>query len=178
MTLFQKIPNPSIMSIFRKIFIGITIAIVSHTHAAELPFTDVNPRADYYEGLESLYHAGIISDDGTHLFRPNALMTRDFYVSLAVGIGCKECEVPSIEDIMRYTTSPFVDLKKTNPYYYCIAYAAENNITHGYNIDPATNQASCEDRKIYTTSPFCEANTISRIEAAAILLRRVNLWNE
>jgi S-layer homology domain len=28
------------------------------------------------------------------------------------------------------------------------------------------------------SSPFCAENTISRIEAAAILLRRANLWSE
>jgi hypothetical protein len=55
-------------------------------------------------------------------------MNRDFFVSLAVGIGCHKCETPSIEDILKYPISPFIDLPKTNQYYYCIAYAKDNNI--------------------------------------------------
>ena len=55
-------------------------------------------------------------------------MNRDFFVSLAVGIGCHKCETPSIGDILKYQISPFVDLPKTNQFYYCIAYAKDNNI--------------------------------------------------
>jgi S-layer homology domain len=120
----------------------------------------------------------VISDNGDHLFRPNDPMTRDFYVSLAVGVGCKKCETPSASDIMRYQNSPFVDLSKMNPYYYCIAYAADEGITQGYPIN-TSGVASCEKSTTsYTSPPFCGNNSISRIEAVAILLRRANLWNE
>jgi hypothetical protein len=56
-------------------------------------------------------------------------MSRDFFVSLAVEIGCHQCETPSMDDIITYQISPFIDLPKTNQYYYCIAYAKDNNIT-------------------------------------------------
>ena len=104
-------------------------------------------------------------------------MSRDFFVSLAVGIGCHKCETPSVDDIIKYQISPFIDLPKTNRYYYCIAYAAENNIAQWY-IPNETGKAYCENKKEYMSSPFCAENSISRIEAAAILLRRAKLWDD
>ena len=104
-------------------------------------------------------------------------MTRDFYTALAVWVGCKKCNTPTPEDLVRYQKSPFIDLDKTNIHYYCIAYAKEENITQWYVLDE-NGQTSCEDKKNYTSSPFCATNTISRIEATAILLRRANLWND
>lgn len=145
--------------------------------AAEIPFTDVKPTDSYYNAVRELYQNHIISDDGSHLFRPKDLMARDFYVALAVTIGCKECETPSYEDIIKYRVSPFVDLSKINQYYYCIAYAKEAWITQGYTPDN-TGRAYCDDKTSYTSSPFCTSNNISRIEAAAVLLRRANLWND
>jgi S-layer homology domain len=142
-----------------------------------MPYTDVAPTAPYASAVQELYDGRVIRDDGSHLFRPTELMARDFFVSLAVGIGCKECITPSVDDIIRYNISPFVDLPKVNPYYYCIAYAKEYNIAQGY-IPDATGIATCEDAQKYTSSPFCANNTITRIEAAAILLRRAHLWDD
>jgi hypothetical protein len=104
-------------------------------------------------------------------------MDRDFYVSLAVGVGCRKCETPQAEDIIKYQSSPFPDLAKSNTYYYCVAYAADIGITQGYPIDN-TGRSVCENNTSYTTVAFCENNTITRIEAVAILLRRANLWND
>ena len=39
-------------------------------------------------------------------------------------------------------------------------------------------QSTCENSQSYTSSPFCADNTITRIEAAAILLRRAKLWDD
>jgi hypothetical protein len=142
-----------------------------------MPFTDVRKTDTYYNAVRELYTNQIISDDGSHLFRPTDLMARDFYVALSVAVGCKKCETPSPEDIIKYRVSPFVDLTKVNPYYYCIAYAKEENIAQGYTPDQ-TGKAYCEDKKSYTSSPFCARNNITRIEAAAVLLRRANLWND
>lgn len=152
--------------------------LVKNTSAIDLPFTDVQPSDSYYDAIIGLYDRHIISDDGSGLFHPNDLMDRDFYVSLATTIGCKECLTPSTEELSRYAVSPFVDLQNTNPYYYCIAYAADNDITQGYNIDPYTGKTSCDNGQEYTSSPFCENNKISRIEAVSILLRRANLWDD
>ncbi len=131
----------------------------------------------YYEAVGTLFANRVISDDGSHLFRPNEPMQRDFFVSLVTTVGCKTCETPTLDDIARFYVSPFVDLPKTNPYYYCIAYAKEHNIAQGYITDLSGN-TSCQDGTNYTSNPFCPTNQITRIEAAAMLLRQANLWNE
>jgi S-layer homology domain len=79
--------------------------------------------------------------------------------------------------VIKYTTDPFIDVTKTNRYFYCISYAKEKAITSGYILNNI-GKATCENAKEYMSSPFCAENTISRIEAAAILLRRANLWSE
>lgn len=145
--------------------------------AWEIPFTDVKTTDSYYESVRELYESRIVSDNGDHLFRPQDLMSRDFFVSLAVEIGCHQCETPSMDDIITYQISPFIDLPKTNQYYYCIAYAKDNNITQWYITD-TTGTATCENAEKYMSSPFCAANSISRIESAAILLRRARLWDD
>lgn len=163
----------------RRLFFSILacLSLVSSAFAADLPFTDVKKTDTYYEAVRSLYDAHVIIDNGDHLFRGESLMTRDFYVSLAVWVGCKKCATPSIDDIIRYQVSPFIDLSKTNPYYYCIAYAKEENITQWYILD-ASGKAACENGSSYTSNPFCADNSISRIEANAILLRRAKLWDD
>ncbi len=145
--------------------------------AGEMSYTDVPAIAPYASAVQELYDGRIITDDGSHLFRPTDLMARDFFVSLAVGIGCHECMTPSVTDIVRYQVSPFVDLPKVNQYYYCIAYAKEYGITQGYILNEV-GQSTCENSQMYTSSPFCAGNTITRIEAAAILLRRAKLWDD
>jgi len=158
-------------------FILISIALLPQVFGAEIPFTDVKKTDIYYDAVKALYTSNVLPDTADHLFRPNELMQRDFYVSLAVGVGCKKCITPSTEDIIKYQTSPFTDLPKTNPYYYCIAYAEDNSITQWYPLD-TTGKAYCENKIGYSSTPFCAGNTISRIEAAAILLRRAKLWDD
>lgn len=145
--------------------------------AIEMPFTDIQTTDPYYGSVTELYEWRVITDNGDHLFRPNDLMNRDFFVSLAVGIGCHKCETPSIGDILKYQISPFVDLPKTNQFYYCIAYAKDNNIAQWYILDN-NGKSTCENSKQYMSSPFCATNTITRIEAVAILLRRAKLWDD
>ncbi len=101
---------------------------MTHASAADMPFTDVGQDSPYYESVQQLHNAGIISDEGDHLFHPDLPMNRDFFAALAVSVGCKKCQTPSKEDIFRYSVSPFIDLPKTNRHYYCIAYGAEQNI--------------------------------------------------
>lgn len=96
--------------------------------SATLPFTDVSEKDAYFDGVQSLYEFGIITDDGSHLFRPDALIERDLFVGLATSVSCRKCLTPSLDDIIHYDRSPFIDLRKTNPNYYCIAYANETKI--------------------------------------------------
>lgn len=144
---------------------------------ANIPFTDVSVQDPYYQAVSDLFQAKIITDDGSGLFLPHAEMNRDFFVSLTTEIGCKNCTTPTFEDIIRFRTPPFVDIPHAHPYYYCIAYAKEDRITQGY-LTNLSGTMTCEDGNTYTSSPFCASNTITRIEAAAMLLRRANLWND
>ena len=166
------------IKIFGKTLITINfLAISVGSVFASMPFTDVKENSSYYEAVKDLYNARIISDDGSGLFHPNLPMNRDFFVSLAVQIGCKECLTPTTEDLIKYHKSPFIDLSKTNPFYYCIAHAETERITYGYILDN-NNSASCENGETYSSSPFCAENSITKIEAIAMLLRRANLWND
>lgn len=145
--------------------------------AATIPFTDVQKWDNFYEWVQNLYNFGIISDDGSHLFNPADPINRDMFVSLATSVSCKKCLTPSVDDILRYQNSPFIDLSKSNPYYYCIAYANEKNIAQGYTLD-SNGSFTCENGKKYMSSPFCETNKTTRIEAAAMLLRQAQLWDD
>jgi hypothetical protein len=133
--------------------------------ARELPFTDVPESSPYYSAVKYLYDQTIITDDGSHKFRPSETMTRDTFVGLSVSVSCKKCITPSPSDVLYYQNSPFIDLSKANPYFYCIAYAAEKNIVQGYLPDQS-GQSSCQSGQKYSSNPFCENNKTSRIEAA------------
>lgn len=145
--------------------------------AAELPFTDVSPVASYYSDLKYMYDAGVIDDTPDHAFRPDGLLRRDEFVSIVVGVSCRKCLYPSAEDILRYTMNPFVDILKTNKFFYCISYAKEKEIIRGYTLD-STGKTQCQNGQDFSEVPFCGANNITRIEAAAVLLRQTGLWNE
>lgn len=145
--------------------------------SATIPYTDINPSDPHYEAVSELYNWQIITDYGDHLFYPDNLVTRDFFISLSVGVGCHKCETPNMEDIIQYRISPFPDLTNTNRYYYCIAYARDNDLISGYPLDKNGN-ASCENKKQYTSSPFCPENTVTRIEATKLLLIQAKLWND
>ncbi len=176
----ERIPSFPIMKIFLKILFAIVVFLFTTANAFaqdNLPFTDIKADSPYYNAVKNLYDARVISDDGSHLFRADAPMNRDFFVSLAVQIGCKQCLTPTVDDLIQYQQSPFVDFPKTNQFYYCVAYAANEGITQGYITDNS-GKTSCENGETFSSNPFCAENSISRIEAAAMLLRRANLWNE
>lgn len=130
-----------------------------------------------YSAVKNLFDAGIISDDGSHLFHPEKPINRDAFVGLSMSVSCEKCLTPSIDDIIKYQTSPFIDLTKQDPYYYCISSAGTKNIIQGYMPD-ATGKASCQDGSSFSTAAFCPNNQTSRIESAAMLLRQANLWND
>jgi len=82
-----------------------------------------------------------------------------------------------VTDILRYTNNPFVDILKQNKYFYCISYAKEKEIVRGYTLD-AAGKTQCQNNQTFSEVPFCPANSITRIEAAAVLLRQAGLWND
>lgn len=70
-----------------------------------------------------------------------------------------------------------MDILKTNKYFYCISYAKEKEIVRGYTLD-TTGKTQCQNNQTFSEVPFCPANSITRIEAAAVLLRQSGLWND
>lgn len=164
--------------LFRLIVLFVLAFMPAFTVFWESPFSDVRSTDSFYESVNDLYDSRMISDDGSWLFRPNEPMNRDFFVSIITMMGCKECLTPSDDDMVKYSHSPFVDVSKNNQYYYCIAHAHEKNIVQGYLPDVNGN-ISCQNGKNFKgQNPFCAENKITRIEAAAMLLRRANLWND
>jgi hypothetical protein len=163
----------------RRIFFSliITLNCWNSVSAASFPFTDVVPTDSYYNWVRTLYEYWIITNNGDNLFRPNDPISRDVFVGLATSVSCKKCLIPSTEDIIKYRVSPFIDLEKSNPNYYCIAYAAEKNIVQGYIVWP-TGAATCQNNSSYNTPPFCSDNNTSRIEAIGMLLRQAWLWDD
>ena len=145
--------------------------------AATFPFTDVKQDSPYYSAVKYLFDARIITDDGSHLFHPIDTINRDTFVGLSVSVSCKKCISPTTEDVIHYQTSPFIDLTKSNTYFYCIAYAAEKNIVQWY-IPDQSGKSSCQDKSVYSSNPFCQNNKTSRIEASAVLMRQAGLWND
>lgn len=144
--------------------------------AASLPFSDVKETDVYYNDLRILYERGIIPESPTGKFFPDALMNRDEFVSIVVGVTCKSCLTPTFDDILKYTALPFVDFERTNINFYCVSYAKEQKIIEGYVVNGSGN-SSCQDGTSFNQTPFCANNKITRIEAAAVLLRQAGLWN-
>ncbi len=159
------------------LWVSVFLGFFVNSFARELPFTDMPESSPYYSAVKYLYDQGIISDDGSHLFRDTDTIARDTFIGLSVSVSCRKCITPTPDDVIRYQVSPFIDLSKANPYFYCTAYAAEKDIVQGYLPDQ-TGQSSCQNGKKYNSNPFCENNKTSRIEAAGVLLRQAKLWDD
>ncbi|MFA6090688.1 MAG: PKD domain-containing protein [Candidatus Gracilibacteria bacterium] len=162
---------------FRKFLLFLLLITPSFVYAEGLPFTDVSSQTSYYSDLKYMFDAGVISDTSDHFFHPDGLLPRDEFVAITVGVSCQKCITPSIADILHYTSNPFVDILKTNKYFYCISYAKEKEIVRGYTLD-ATGNTQCQNNQTFSQVPFCPANNITRIEAVAVLLRQAGLWND
>lgn len=145
--------------------------------AADFPFRDIQTSSPYYSAVKYLFDQRIISDDGSGLFRASDTIDRDAFVGLSVSVSCRKCINPTPADILKYQSSPFVDLSRSNPYFYCIAYASENRIVQGY-IPDASWLSQCQDGQKYSSNPFCEKNKTSRIEAVGMLLRQAKIWDD
>lgn len=161
--------NQTFLKFFACLLVSVPLTVT--VFAGDLPFTDVSPSDDYYSDLVNLYERGIITDSVDGRFNPGSLMNRDDFVSIVVGVGCKKCLYPTYEDMLKYTTLPFVDFQWENRNFYCVSYAKEQGIVEGYVAD-ATGKSSCQDGQTYSGTPFCAFNKITRIEAAAVLLRQ------
>lgn len=163
---------------YRIIFFLITVfGIYLPLSASVFPFSDVKTSDSSYAWVKLLYDNGIIYDNGSGLFYPDEPIGRDLFVWLATSVSCKKCLIPSTQDIISYQISPFSDLLKNNPNYYCIAYAAEQDIIQWYPIDE-NGTITCQNGIQNSSVSFCPDNNTTRIEAAAILLRQAGIWDD
>lgn len=177
-TKFQPFSKTQTMRRFLLSLFTLTLLFPAFAFADSVfPFTDVSPSDSIYNDLSYLYSQGVIKDTRDHLFHPDELMPRDEFVGIAVEISCQQCEYPSGDMIAKYTSDPFLDVPIQNPYFYCVSYAKEHNMVQGYFLNNF-GSTSCQDGQKFNQVPFCPANNITRIEAAAALLRQVGLWSE
>jgi hypothetical protein len=151
--------------------------IVPPVSAADFPFSDVPASDPIYSDLKKLYERGVVDSPSDGKFRPEALMDRDEFVSIAVGVSCRKCLTPTVSDVLKYREIPFVDFEKKSPFFYCVSYAKEREIVIGYSI-PGASSYTCQNDKTWQGVPFCAKNRTSRIEAAAMLLRQAGIWND
>lgn len=152
-------------------------SFVSVVSAIDFPFVDVPLWNPNHAAIRTLYEHSIIHDDGSHKFKPDDTLTRDAFVGILMGSSCSSCLHPSIEEITKFQTSPFPDISKENPYYYCIARAYDEKIIDGITLDQ-WGKAVCENNESFSATAFCKNNSITRLMAAIALLKQANLWNE
>jgi PKD domain/S-layer homology domain len=152
-------------------------SFVSSVSAADFPFVDVPLGSPYYSAVKTLYDNSVVVDDGTHKFRPDEMITRDAFVGFLMGSSCNTCVKPTIEEIAAAQVSPFPDILKENPYYYCIAKATNEKVISGFPLDQ-NGKVTCEDGTVLSETGFCQNNKITRIVALGTLLQKANLWND
>ena len=172
-----NLPSGCMRSMLR-IILWSCFMLPSFLFAETLPFTDINPWDPAYDAVSSLYANGIITDTPDHLFHPDDTIERDTFAMLSLWASCKACRIPTAEEIMRYRLDPFPDISPENPFFFCISYAKERGIVQGYVLDPTSKMTACQDGSSHSRVPFCPANTISRIEWVAMLLRQTKLWDD
>lgn len=175
--MLPNVPSGCMRSMLR-VILWACMMFPSFLFAETLPFTDVNPWDPFYDAVSSLYTHGIITDTPDHLFRPHDTIERDTFTMLSLWASCKACRIPTVDEIMRYQMPPFPDISPENPFFFCISYAKERGIVQGYALDPSSKTTLCQNGVSYSTIPFCPANTISRIEWVAMLLRQTKLWDD
>lgn len=169
--------NFNIQKIIKNGIFLLLLAFYSLWNASSLPFTDVAKSDNFYSNLEYLYNMWIIKDNPTHKFNPSWLIRRDEFVGIVVWVWCKDCINPRIEDIIKYTSIPFIDVEKNNPYFYCISSGKEDWIIKWYLLD-SSSKYTCQNNKTFSQTPFCPENNITRIEAVTVLLRTAKIWND
>lgn len=113
---------------YASILAGLFISTVSSAFAADFPFSDIPSSDPIYADLKKLYERGVVDAPSDGKFHPEALMNRDEFVSIAVGVGCRKCLTPTIDDVLKYREIPFLDFDKKSPYFYCVSYAKEKEI--------------------------------------------------
>lgn len=141
------------------------------------PFRDVQKSDEIYSDLYYLYNNNVIKDTYDHMFRPDMLIPRNEFVWIVIWVWCKDCLNPTASEIIKFTISPFLDVSKLDPYYYCISYWKQEWVTQWYLLW-SNGTYTCQNNETFSSVPFCPENNTTRIEAAAMLLRTAKIWND
>ena len=107
-------------------------------------FSDVSTGSWYYDAVQYVYDAGLMSGTGSYVFSPDGATTRGMIVTILY----------RLEGSPASGSASFSDVSSGKYYAQAVAWAAENGIVRGYS-----------------TSRFGPENTITREQLAAILYR-------
>ncbi len=140
--------------------------------------------ASYAEKLENIYYnpwdfktdtlvENWIITDKKNL---NEFLTRDDFIWILEEVNCVKCRWDNIsqeiKDKYLNKKSPFFDVSKDNPNYFCILDAKEKGITVWYDKGHIGENWTWEPWKI----PFCPNNKIKLEEAIAMLFRSAKIF--
>ncbi|QQR83512.1 S-layer homology domain-containing protein [Candidatus Peregrinibacteria bacterium] len=135
-------------------------ALGSNGDEATNPFPDVPSDHPYYQAILDLYSRRIVQGYGDGLFPPDATLSRAEFVKIALGsTTCLDCTTPT--DALRSAYDairPFPDVSLPAWYHYCVSIAKEQKMVTGYG-----------------DGLFRPDRTISRAEAAAVLMRQASI---
>ena len=145
------------------------IEVFADSIPVENIFSDINSDYKYLDELQTLYDKWMILPGSDWKFNPYQLLTREEFVWITMEVSCKKCIKPNVSYLFieKYQTKPFYDVWLDNKYFYCIAYAEDNNYINWYDLS-----YTCDDGTyLEWERPFCTNNNIILEEALAIILR-------
>ncbi len=142
----------------------------SYAQPIENIFSDIRWDYKYYKELQYLYDKGIIIPNKNGKFNAQSLLKRDEFVGISMKVGCHDCVSPDVDYgfIKKYSKADtFYDVRKENPYFYCISESDSAGDIQWYQKNHTCNSGISSENK----RPFCVQDTISLDEALAIIMR-------
>lgn len=133
-------------------------------------FSDIKSDYKYYTEIKTLLNKWIVKQ--SIKFETTKLITKKEFIWYMVESNYKPCLSWSVNtDITakNYTWS-FIDIPKTDDYFYCIEYANENKYFAHYE-----DWHKCED---WTSSKFCPNDNISMEDAIKVSLNSSKIYSE
>ena len=106
-------------------------------------FTDISPDSPYFDAVSEIYHKGLMQDAGSHLFAPEATVTKAEFVTYLAEM--------SKDDLTKYAKGEvkFSDVPADSRYFASVAWAADSAIAGGnsdgsFGADrPLTREQMC-----------------------------------
>jgi hypothetical protein len=123
-------------------FLFVNVGFASNI-LVENVFSDIDSNYQYRDELQALYDRGTIVADESGQFNPNSPLNRDEFVGISMEVICERCIQPHTEYQFIekfFNEDVYFDINNSNPYFYCVAQADEQNYVRGYDIGQ-----SCQD---------------------------------